>query len=314
MARTEAEEGRLSIGALSRATGIPVETLRTWERRYAFPMPRRKPSGHRVYPLDAVPRLRRIAEALGRGHRPAEVVPLAEAALADLLASIATQKANDAPAGAIPVVPLDAPAQVRDLMAATAVFDGVALRRRLERQWIAQGPLGFLEQIAAPFLVAIGTAWKDGKFGIRHEHFASARLADFLRDARRPFEEQAQGPRAAFLTLPDDQHEIGLLMASLVFALAGWRVLYLGPNTPVDQAASLARDATLGAVALSISPSYPAERADREVRALRRLLPRAVPLVVGGTGAPRLEIRGVVTPPGLAGAGAWAAERNVAAA
>ena len=29
---------RLSIGALSRATGIAVETLRTWESRYGFPV------------------------------------------------------------------------------------------------------------------------------------------------------------------------------------------------------------------------------------------------------------------------------------
>jgi hypothetical protein len=44
-----AEPGQISIGALSRATGIPVETLRTWEARYGFPIPERKRSGHRVY-------------------------------------------------------------------------------------------------------------------------------------------------------------------------------------------------------------------------------------------------------------------------
>ena len=65
--RTESTAGaRLSIGALSRATGIPVETLRTWENRYGYPVPERKPSGHRVYALASVPRLRRIAEALSR--------------------------------------------------------------------------------------------------------------------------------------------------------------------------------------------------------------------------------------------------------
>jgi len=46
--------GWLTIGSLSRATGIPVETLRTWERRYQYPRPVRKPSGHRLYPLDSV--------------------------------------------------------------------------------------------------------------------------------------------------------------------------------------------------------------------------------------------------------------------
>ena len=53
--------GMLSIGALARATSIRVETLRTWERRYGYPLPERKPSGHRVYPVASVSRLRRIA-------------------------------------------------------------------------------------------------------------------------------------------------------------------------------------------------------------------------------------------------------------
>jgi hypothetical protein len=70
----EAPSGLLSIGALSAATGIPVETLRTWERRYGYPRPQRKPSGHRVYPVTAVPRLRRVAQAIARGHRAAEVL------------------------------------------------------------------------------------------------------------------------------------------------------------------------------------------------------------------------------------------------
>jgi len=30
------QRGLLTIGALSAATGVPVETLRTWERRYGF--------------------------------------------------------------------------------------------------------------------------------------------------------------------------------------------------------------------------------------------------------------------------------------
>ena len=60
--RRRAQESKpLSIGVLSRATGIPAETLRTWERRYGFPLPDRKPSGHRLYPAATVKHLRRVA-------------------------------------------------------------------------------------------------------------------------------------------------------------------------------------------------------------------------------------------------------------
>src|SRR5262249_58469507 len=77
--------GMLSIGALARATSIRVETLRTWERRYGYPVPERKPSGHRVYPVASVSRLRPIAPALASGHRPSEVAAASEAALRALL-------------------------------------------------------------------------------------------------------------------------------------------------------------------------------------------------------------------------------------
>jgi len=39
----------LSIGELSRRTGIGVSTLRAWERRHGFPIAQRLPSGHRRY-------------------------------------------------------------------------------------------------------------------------------------------------------------------------------------------------------------------------------------------------------------------------
>ena len=86
----------LSIGALSRATGVAVETLRTWESRYGFPVPERKPSGHRVYPLSAVPRLRRIAQALALGHRAGQVVAASDGALGQLLAAAPATAGDDA--------------------------------------------------------------------------------------------------------------------------------------------------------------------------------------------------------------------------
>ena len=81
----ERPEPRLTIGAVAMATGLSPDTLRVWQKRYGFPVPRRKPSGHRLYSPADVRRLRRISEALARGHRPGQVVPLAEPLLESLL-------------------------------------------------------------------------------------------------------------------------------------------------------------------------------------------------------------------------------------
>jgi DICT domain-containing protein len=42
-------DAELTIGTLARRTGVSVSTIRAWERRYGFPVPRRLESGHRRY-------------------------------------------------------------------------------------------------------------------------------------------------------------------------------------------------------------------------------------------------------------------------
>lgn len=297
------QHGTLTIGALSAATGIPVETLRTWERRYGFPVADRKPSGHRVYSLDTVFRLRLIAQALARGHRAAEVVAASEGALEALLDALAmaprpTHRATLPP-------PLMTPADTRDLFEAMRAFDGERLKRTFRSEWARLGPLGFLEQSAAPFLRAIGDAWSKGTLDVRHEHFASAALGDFLRAVRMPLDERADGPIAALATLPGEPHGLGLQMSALVFALAGWRTLLLGVNTPVPQIVALAREAPIAVVAVSCAP--PSLRHTGEaLRTLRRRLPQSIPLLVGGSGAPKVTPRsGIQVLPDLPALERW---------
>ena len=49
-----------AIGELSRRTGVPQATLRTWETRYGLPRPRRLPGGHRRYDASAVREVERV--------------------------------------------------------------------------------------------------------------------------------------------------------------------------------------------------------------------------------------------------------------
>lgn len=270
--------GMLSIGALSRATNIPVETLRTWEARYGFPVPERKPSGHRVYPVSSVPRLRRIAEALARGHRAGEVVPASEQDLANLLrlSPATTPDVGEAPR----------PGEVRDLLGLVEAFDADGLTRRLLADWSRFGPLEFLRQRVAPAIRAVGDAWAAGRLEVRHEHFLSERLADVLRAVRLPFEERARGPLVVCATLPGEAHGLGLQMAALILAVNGCRILYLGTEVPVPQIASLAKDLSARAIAVSVSESTRGG-ARTQIRRLRELLAKRMALLVGGEGAPR---------------------------
>ena len=70
----------LTIGDLAHRTGVSISTLRSWERRYGFPEPRRQPGGHRRYSeadveavLDVLARRRgglSLAAAVHRAETP----------------------------------------------------------------------------------------------------------------------------------------------------------------------------------------------------------------------------------------------------
>jgi methanogenic corrinoid protein MtbC1 len=291
--RTQLSQGLLSIGALSTATGIPVDTIRTWERRYGVPVAVRKPSGHRVYPLATVPHLRRAAQAIARGHRAAEVLPASEAALDALLESLSSVGAEPASGAVAAAIPDGDTSGFEELLQVVLRFDADRLRQTLQSEWARRGPLDFLEHYASPFLGAIGRGWAEGELEVRHEHFASGVLGDFLRTVRQPMDNRATGPVAALATLPGELHGLGLQMVALVFALAGWRPLVLGVDTPVPQIAALAHDAPLSVVALSCVQER-GRKSTAFVGALRRGIPRGIPIVVGGRGAPtRTQLKGV---------------------
>jgi MerR family transcriptional regulator, light-induced transcriptional regulator len=274
------DDAFLSIGAVSRATGIPAETLRTWESRYGFPTPTRKPSGQRVYRSSCVPRLRRISDALARGHRAAEVLTADDVQLAVLLGG------TEAP-------PTDSPAddaaasraRLSFLLDSVRRLDARALIDTLREDWSRLGPLTFLEHRVAPLVEAVGKGWEKGTLDVRHEHFAAERLGDLLRTLRMPFDERATGPAVVGATLPGEDHGLGLQMASLVLATAGARVRLAGTNLPVDETAALAREVRATAVAISVSTNG-RRTAPSLLRALRDHLPRGTTLLVGGKGAP----------------------------
>jgi len=295
--------GKLSIGVVARASGTPPETLRTWELRYGFPEPERKPSGHRLYPAEVVQRLRLVSEAIKRGHRAGQVVTASEEELSALL------ETTPAPAIAAPL-PATGPglaaasATVPELLSSVENFDADHLTLLLLTEAARLGALSLLETLVAPLVEAVGERWEAGTLDIRHEHFLSERVGDLLRSLRLPAEDRASGPLVVCATLSGERHGLGLQMAALVLATAGCQVRYLGTDTPVEQVARVARKIEAGAVALSVSVAS-REGAAIAVARLRSLLPRRVELVVGGKGAPPSQ-RGVTVLSDLRSLDAWA--------
>ncbi len=104
------------IGAVSRLTGIPVPTIRMWERRYQMVVPNRSQVGARLYSQVEVDRLSLLKAAVDAGHAIGTVVYLADE---DIRARLERSGLRRAPAGE---------------RCRVAVI-GRALGNRLSREW-----------------------------------------------------------------------------------------------------------------------------------------------------------------------------------
>src|SRR5829696_3736857 len=68
--------GRVRIGELSRRTGVSIDLLRVWERRYGVLTPERTPGGQRLYSLGDEQRIRAMQAHLAGGLSAGEAARL----------------------------------------------------------------------------------------------------------------------------------------------------------------------------------------------------------------------------------------------
>jgi len=273
---------RMSIGAVSRATGIPTNTIRTWERRYGFPTPVRSGGGQRLYAPEVVAHLRLVAQALGMGGRPKQVLA---ASLDELRAMVGAATQGEAR-----ILPEDAPEAWID---ASRSYDGETLWAGLHARYGRHGALDFLTNTLVPFIEALGNAWRNGELEISHEHFASDIVRTFLASRWRPMADRSSGPVAICATLSNERHDLGLHMAALVAAVSNWRVIYLGAATPTTDINSTVQQTQARVVFISVSSFGDLDSARTALVQLREKVGPDVFIVVGGGGAPR-NLDGIV--------------------
>lgn len=274
------EPVELSIGTLSSATGVPIDTLRTWERRYGFPVPIARTGGsHRRYAAETIGQLQLIVRALELGHRPSAVVGRDLDELRRLVGPPEVGPPLREPAGAADARIISA------WLEHTRALDAGALLGDFQRSLAGMSALEFLERRLGPYLQAMGRAWARGALHVSQEHFASEKVREFLSAHWRGSSDAIDHAQACvvFATPPGEHHALGLHMAAWVVALAGARVVFLGTDVPLDEIAfAVERQAARGVV-VSVAAGYRGSLRE-EIEQLQRRLP-ATRLAVGGAGA-----------------------------
>jgi MerR family transcriptional regulator, light-induced transcriptional regulator len=239
-----------SIKAVSQATGLTVETLRAWERRYRAVVPRRDEMGRRVYAAEDVLRLRRLREGTERGHPIGRLAVLDSRELGDLLEAPEPAWRPDARADA--TLPT-APDVLRDrILDAARRFQSAECEQALTLAIALLPPTRLIDEVLEPLLREVGDRWHDGQFSIAQERMVSTAVRKHIGLVVETYDRAARRPAVVFATLPGERHELGLLMSALVCASEGFKVHYLGPDLPPEEIARYANGVGAAVVALSV--------------------------------------------------------------
>ena len=210
-------DGVLRIGELSKRAGVSPELLRAWERRYGLLSPTRSAGGLRLYSPADVERVRLMRQHLADG------VAAAEAAALALRAGVGEEAA---PATLLPAAMRD------DLAEALDRFDEARAQEILDRLLAVATVDTLLREVVLPYLHELGDRWERGEASIAQEHFASSVLRGRLLGLARGWG-LGFGPVAVLACLPGEQHDLGLIAFGLALRARGWRIVYLGSDTPV---------------------------------------------------------------------------------
>jgi DNA-binding transcriptional MerR regulator len=263
-----ADSGRVRIGELSHRVGVSPELLRAWERRYGLFAPLRTAGGFRLYGDEDERRARLMVQNLAGGLAAAEAARLVRSGPAG-----ATEQAA-APDDAAGTGQLAA-----ELRAALDRFDEEGAQAAFDRLLAGFSLDAVLRDAVLPYLRELGDRWVRGEASIAQEHFASAVLRGRLLGLARGWGAGA-GPLGLLACLPGEQHDLALICFGLALRGRGWRIAFLGPDTPL---ATLGETATLMAPALVVAGAALAHSTAGARDGLREIASRA-PLALAGAG------------------------------
>jgi MerR family transcriptional regulator, light-induced transcriptional regulator len=121
-----------------------------------------------------------------------------------------------------------------------------------------------------PALREVGACWEAGTLTVGEEHLATAIVERLMARVYPGGAPQAQAPLVVVACVEGNLHAIGARMVADFLAAAGWRVRYLGADTPTPDLAQAAVAASVVTLSVSQPDQLPALRT--ATAALRRRL------------------------------------------
>ncbi len=272
---------RYPIRAVAQMTGLTVDTLRAWERRYRAVIPERGPRG-RLYTEKQVERLRLLREAVEHGHPISQAAGLNDAQLRQASRGRAAAADRSQPP-ASSFAPAEA---IGTVVNRIEHFDFPGAGTELSRLAFLLPPKQLVKEVVVPLMRAVGEQFHVGTMNVAQEHMTSALLRNVLGTLIHLYMPREVRARLLFATLPGEMHEFGILAGALLAAGSGVGIVYLGTSLPASEILAAAKRTSADVVALGVTSLH--ENTQQDFQHLCKSLAKKVGLWMGGAGAAEL--------------------------
>jgi len=257
-----------SISELEQLSGVSAHNIRVWERRYGALTPSRTSGNVRLYDDAQLKRLLSIAGLQHAGHKISKACSLS---LDDM--GVLLKEEIDA---TLPAADRNA-YFISQIINNAIVFNERGINKLIDKSFQQSGVADTYKFVIYPLLVRVGLMWLTESLCPAQEHFLSSIIRQKLFVAiDSALNLQREDKPCWLLFLPEDEdHDIGLLLASYLLRSAGHRVIYLGPKVPLTAVSNTVNTIHPEYLLFFLTRSRPVDQAQSYLDQLSAMFPDA---------------------------------------
>ena len=211
-----------TIKDIENLCGIKAHTLRIWEQRYKFFVPKRKKSQHRIYDNDDLKELLRISFLYHNGYKISKIAELSSGQIHQLVEESGVQDNNHE-------------IFIHQLIEAGLDFDKEKFEIIVNCLSLRIGMEKCITEVFYPFLQRIGLLWMTNNVIPAQEHFVSQIIRNKIIVATDGLEVNNDAVTNVLVFTPTGEfHEIPVLAVNYFLRKHNNRTVYFGANVSID--------------------------------------------------------------------------------
>ncbi|MHA7941992.1 MerR family transcriptional regulator [Formosa sp. 3Alg 14/1] len=247
-------------------TGIKSHTLRKWESRYNFLEPQRTDTNIRYYSDEQLKKLLNISILTRNGFRISKIDKMSETEINEEVSKIVLIGSSED--------------EVSALILSMITLNEDEFDATINAEILRTGLISTITGLIYPFLAQVGVLWGANKVMPAQEHFISNLIRQKIFSAIELLPKPLPNAPKVLLFLPENEnHELGLLLASYIAQNIGWRAYYLGQNVP-NENIKMVVDITHPNVMVTMFTTHTKKSVESRLKGLTDELD--IPIIVSG--------------------------------